>query len=61
MNSIIEILMNRDGMSKEDAINKLNEVRTMISDADYNIDEVEDIIMMELGLEMDYIDDILFE
>lgn len=58
---IIEILMNRDGVSFEEAKERLNSVRESIETAlavgDY--DDAEEIIMDELGLEMDYVFDIL--
>ena len=60
-NKIVDVLMERDGMTKQEAEKHLNDVREMINDAaacgDY--DDVEDIMYSELGLEMDYIFDIL--
>jgi tetrahydromethanopterin S-methyltransferase subunit G len=56
-NKIVRILMDRDGLSKEEANERLDEVREMIADA--HPCEVEDILAFELGLEMDYIFDIL--
>lgn len=57
-NEVIRILMERDGMTREEAQETLEEVREMLSEADPW--EAEDIIADELGLEMDYIFDILF-
>ena len=61
-NRIVEVLMKRDNMTKAEAVNHLADVRELVNSAiaagDY--DEVEDIMASELGLEMDYIDDILF-
>lgn len=61
MNRVIEILMKRDGLSKEDAYDLVNEVRAEMQDAiacgDYNL--AEEIIESDLGLEPDYIFDIL--
>ena len=61
MNRIIDILMKRDGLSKEEARQQLENTKEMMLDAisagDFN--EVEEIMYSELGLEMDYIDDIL--
>ena len=57
MNRIVEILMNRDGMSREEAEEKVQEVRGMIVDA--SAFEVENILIDELGLEMDYIFDLI--
>ena len=57
MGEIVRILMKRDGLTKQEAIETVKEVREMIQEAvecgDY--DEVEDIMYSELGLEMDYI------
>lgn len=61
MNKVIEILMTRDGLTQEEAESQLNSVREQISDAvscgDYDL--AEDIVASDLGLEMDYIFDIL--
>lgn len=61
MDKIVDILMRRDGVTKEEAKNTLEETRGMINDAiaSGNFDDVEDIMYSELGLEMDYIDEIL--
>ena len=57
MNRVIEILMRRDNMSYEDAKELVDETREeMIS----NPDEAEDILQDCLGLEPDYIMDILY-
>lgn len=57
MSEVIRILMERDGMTREEAQETLDEVREMISEADPW--EAEDILADELGLELDYIFDIL--
>ena len=61
MNRVVKILMERDGYSKENAYDLVNEVRAemqeAIADGDYEL--AEDIIMGDLGLEPDYIFDIL--
>lgn len=56
-NEVVRILMERDGMTREEAEETLEEVREMLTFADPW--EAEDIIADELGLEMDYIFDIL--
>lgn len=56
-NEVIRILMERDEMTAEEAQETLDNVREMLSEADPW--EAEDIIADELGLEMDYIFDIL--
>lgn len=60
MNRIVQILMERDLMSRHMAENRLKEVRQMIMETDLqSYGEVEDIIADELGLEMDYLLDII--
>ena len=56
-NDVIRILMERDGFARDEAEERLEEVREMLSDADPW--EAEDILADELGLEMDYIFDII--
>lgn len=62
MNQIVNVLMNRDGMSVSEAKRKLSEVRMMvmgvIADGG-DCAEVEEIMIDELGLEPDYIYDLL--
>lgn len=57
MNRIVNILMNRDGMSKKDAEDLVKETREEILAAD--LWEMEDIMMDNLGLEPDYIFNLL--
>jgi hypothetical protein len=56
-NEVVRILMERDGLTPEEAQERLEEVREMLSEADPW--EVEDILADELGLEMDYIFDFI--
>lgn len=58
-NRVVEILCRRDGITKEEAEQKINEVREMIYDCGCDYDEAEDIMSNELGLEMDYIEDLI--
>lgn len=58
VNNVVRILMKRDGLTKEEAQERLDEVREIIAEADPW--EAEDILADELGLEMDYIFDIMF-
>lgn len=58
-NRVVEILMQRDGFKRKEAENKLEECQKLIQDAFKNNRDVEDVIAMELGLESDYIFDIL--
>ena len=57
MNKIIEILMKRDGMSLSDAKDLVNETRELILSSD--VMEADDIMADQLGLEPDYIMDLL--
>ena len=52
---IVEILMKRDGLSHREAQKQFNEVREMIQGCNFDPVETEDILIEELGLEMDYI------
>lgn len=56
-NRIVQILMDRDGLTENQAKIRLEEVREMIETADPC--DIEDILAFEFGLEMDYIFDIL--
>lgn len=59
MNKVVEVLMRRDGMSEEDAADLLKQTREEINEVVDDYEAVEDIIASNLGLEMDYIFDIL--
>lgn len=59
MNRVVSILMRRDGMTLWEAEERLNEVRDMIADCEYDLDETDEIMQEELGLEPDYLFDIL--
>lgn len=52
---VVEILMKRDGLSRREAQDRFNEVREMIQECNFDPFETEDILIEELGLEMDYI------
>ena len=56
-----DVLMQRDGMSAEEATELMEETRSEIFDAIHagDFDLAEDIMMCDLGLEMDYILDFL--
>lgn len=51
MSEIIKILMERDGISKEEAKEQLRECRQMVA----NGADPEEVLLDELGLEPDYI------
>lgn len=57
MNEIIEILMRRDGITQLEAENIVDEVSNMLLAAVVrgDLNECEDIIKDELGLEPDYL------
>ena len=50
---VIDIFMRRDGMTREEAIEEINYISDEINCLDY--DEVEDFLLYDYGLEMDYI------
>lgn len=56
MIEVVEIIMERDGLSRQEAMMTVGEAKEMIMDAiifaDY--EEIEMIMLHELGLEMDY-------
>lgn len=58
---VINILMERDGITENDARDLINNVREEIHEAiaDGDYDLAEDIMMYDLGLEPDYVFDIL--
>ena len=58
MNKIVKILMERDGMSEEHAIKLVNETRDEIMMLDNPL-EADDVLMEYLGLEPDYLFDLL--
>lgn len=62
INKVVKILMSRDNMSQAEAEHILQNVRAEIDEAlaDNDYELVEDIVYTELGLEMDYIFDILY-
>lgn len=56
---VINILMLRDKLSRSEAENLIEDVRTQMAECNYDPTECEDIFMSELGLEMDYLFDII--
>lgn len=59
VNRVVEILCRRDGISVKEAVARVREVQEQINSSNFDYDEVEDIMASELGLEMDYIFDII--
>ena len=59
MNNIVMILMTRDGMSADEATERLRDVQQRAKEALYDAEIVEELMADELGLELDYIFDLL--
>ena len=61
MEEIVKILMRRDGLSKSEAKNFLDDVMNEIEDAiaSGNWEDAEDIWIGEVGLEVDYLMEVL--
>lgn len=61
MNKVVEILMERDNMTEQEAEKVVEQARAEIHFAAENgcYDEAEDIMYSLLGLEMDYLLDII--
>ena len=58
MNRVVEILMNRDDMSQDHAERLIRETRDEIMMLDNPL-EADDVLMDYLGLEPDYLEDVL--
>ena len=60
-NRVVQILMDRDNMTEAEAIRLVEGTRSELEDAMYgtSLTDVEDIIMLNLGLEPDYLFDII--
>ena len=58
---VVKILMNRDGISAQDAIEEIKifkeDAQEAIDNGDF--DEVEELLMNDLGLEPDYLFDLI--
>lgn len=59
MNSVVQILINRDGNTEQEAINRFEETKLMMEECAFEPIETEKILMEQLGLEMDYIHDFI--
>ena len=64
MNKIIEIIMKREGLVEADAYeyceDAIMEVQNLYySEPEQGVEELEDILSQELGLEPDYLQDLL--
>jgi hypothetical protein len=58
MNKVVEILMSRDGMPQDHAERLVQETRDEIMMLDNPL-EADDVLMDYLGLEPDYLEDVL--
>lgn len=54
MDKIVKILMYRDGMTKEEAVELIRDVRQMFEECGYDPVECEEIFYDEIGLEPEY-------
>ena len=59
MNKIVQILMNRDDITEQEAEELINDAREAMEDCDYDPTECELILQQDLGLEPDYLFDII--
>ena len=59
---VVDVLMKRDNMTEQEAKKLVSRVSEEITNAIENdeYDLVEEIMYSDLGLEMDYIDDVLY-
>lgn len=62
IDEVVEVFVNRDGMSKVDAINRLRSIMRDINQMliERQSEEVEDYWIDESGLEVDYLVPLLF-
>lgn len=61
MDSIVDVLTRRDGLEKEEAEAQVNDFRHRFADGEISVNEVEDELMSEFGVEPDYIFELLFD
>lgn len=59
LNPVVKILMKRDGMSKQEAQELVASVRETVEQCSGSFEAASDVLADELGLEMDYIFDVL--
>lgn len=59
MKDIVDVLVERDGISRRDAEAQVSEVRQRIYSGEIDPWEIDDVMMDEFGLEPDYIEDVL--
>ena len=59
MTELVKVLMNRDDITEEEAEDRIAEVKRLFEECNYDIEECEDILANELGVELDYLFDII--
>lgn len=60
MTDFEKVMINRDGMSEDDAHEEFMNLRDEVLNGDCSIEDIEDILLDDYGLELDYLMDILF-
>jgi hypothetical protein len=58
--TLVDILCNRDGCNIDEAEERIDETLRLMEEANYDPEECEEIMAEELGLEPDYIIDLLY-
>ena len=58
---IVDILVARDGISEDEAVERVQEVKELLYGAEYSLNLCENILANELGLEPDYLLDFFFQ
>jgi hypothetical protein len=59
MNAIVDILVKRDGVSRKEAEAQVEDIRERILSGEIDALDIDDVMMDELGLEPDYILDLI--
>lgn len=54
------VLMHRDGLTLYEARKRINNVRQMFMDCNYDADKCEQLMYDKLGVELDYLFDIIW-
>lgn len=57
---IVDILVDRDGLSEDEAVERVQEVKELLEGAEYSLNLCENILANELRLEPDYLFDFFF-
>jgi len=59
MSEITDVLVKRDGISRKEAEAQVEDIRERIFSGEIDALEIDDVMLDELGLEPDYIEDLL--